>query len=215
MIDAKALEAVNKKLQTIDVKGKAYVQVNERIKAFREICPCGCITTEIVKLEDGVVTMQATIYNEDGKPLATGLAQEKEQSSFINKTSYIENAETSAVGRALGFLGIGVDGSMASADEVANAIINQNKGTSRETPEEAIKNQAMRENVDPVYLPTEDGAVTKEQWAKLKSEMARTGIDEKVVVSMFNVSNIKDMTQGQVITALNKFAKTKDKQNGN
>ena len=52
-------------------------------------------------------------------------AYEKEGSTFINKTSYIENCETSAVGRALGFLGIGIDGSVASADEVKTAILNQ------------------------------------------------------------------------------------------
>lgn len=80
-----------------------------------------------------------------------------------------------------------------------------------ETTEEAQKNQAMRNSVDKVCLPTEDGKVTKEQWDRLKAEMERTGIDEQVVVSMFGVKAIKDMTQSQVITALNKFKKTKDK----
>lgn len=95
----------------------------------------------------------------------------------------------------------------------SDATNDHGKSTRRsETPEEAAKNQQMRENVDPVYLPTEDGKVTKEQWAKLKAEMDRTGIDEKVVISMFNVSKVSEMNQGQVITALNKFSKTKDKQ---
>jgi hypothetical protein len=78
-------------------------------------------------MEDGVVTMRTTIADDGGMILATGYAQEKETSSYINKTSYIENCETSAVGRALGFLGIGIDGSMCSAEELANAILNQNK----------------------------------------------------------------------------------------
>lgn len=117
----------NETLKSIDFKGKGYVQVNERVKAFRMICPNGGISTEIVKMDDGIVTMKATITDESGLILATGYAQEKESSSYINKTSYIENCETSAVGRALGFAGIGIDGSMASAEEVANAIINQGK----------------------------------------------------------------------------------------
>lgn len=117
----------NECLKTIDVKGKNYVQVNERVKALRMICPMATISTEIVSMDDGVVTMKATVSDENGKILGTGFAQEKETSSYINKTSYIENCETSAVGRALGFAGIGIDGSMASAEEVANAIINQNK----------------------------------------------------------------------------------------
>ena len=63
----------------------------------------------------------------NGKIVATGHAQEKEGSTFINKTSYIENAETSAIGRALGLLGIGIDTSIASAEEVSTAIANQTK----------------------------------------------------------------------------------------
>ena len=122
------LKKANEALKTIDFKGKGYAQVNERVKAFRMVCPNGSITTEIVSMEDGVVTMRATVLEEDGTVLATGYAQEKESSSYINKTSYIENCETSAVGRALGFAGIGIDGSMASADELANALNNQNKG---------------------------------------------------------------------------------------
>lgn len=122
------LKKANEALKTIDFKGKGYAQVNERVKAFRMVCPNGSITTEIVSMEDGVVTMRATVLEEDGTILATGYAQEKESSSYINKTSYIENCETSAVGRALGFAGIGIDGSMASADELANALNNQNKG---------------------------------------------------------------------------------------
>ena len=116
------LKKANESLKTIDFKGKGYAQVNERVKAFRMICPNGAITTEIVDLSDGVVTMKSTIIDEDGTILATGYAQEKESASYINKTSFIENCETSAVGRALGFAGIGIDGSMCSADELANAL---------------------------------------------------------------------------------------------
>lgn len=121
------LKAVNDSMNKIDVKGKSYAQVNDRVKAFRQLCPMGTIETEIIALDNGVVTMKATVTDDEGHVLGTGMAQEKESSSFINKTSFIENCETSAVGRALGFAGIGVDGSMASAEEVANAIINQNK----------------------------------------------------------------------------------------
>lgn len=117
----KANETINK----VDVKGKQYAMVNDRVKAFRMLCPNGSINTDILSMENGIVTMKATVTDGDGNVLGTGLAQEKESSSYINKTSYIENCETSAVGRALGFAGIGVDGSMASAEEVANAILNQ------------------------------------------------------------------------------------------
>ena len=133
------LKKANENLKTIEFKGKGYAQVNERVKAFRMICPSGTISTEIVDLSDGVVTMKATVLEEDGTVLATGYAQEKESSSYINKTSFIENCETSAVGRALGFAGIGIDGSMASADELANALNNQAKETAK--PEHISKKE--------------------------------------------------------------------------
>lgn len=120
------LVKVNKDIRTVSIKGKEYAQVNDRVKAFRKLCPNGTITTEIEEMDDGVVTMKATVADEEGRVLGTGFAQEKETSSYINKTSYIENCETSAVGRALGFVGIGVDGSMCSAEELVNAITNQN-----------------------------------------------------------------------------------------
>lgn len=114
----------NESIRTTNIKGKEYAEVNQRIKAFRMVCPEGTIHTEILSLIDGVVTMKAVV-EVDGKILGTGHAQEKESSSFINKTSYIENCETSAVGRALGMCGFGIDTSVASAEEVENAILNQ------------------------------------------------------------------------------------------
>lgn len=127
MITTTDLAKANKGLSSIDVKGKDYVMVNSRISAFREICPDGSITTEIVPemSGDGIVTMRSIVADGDGKVLASGMAQEKESSSYINKTSYIENCETSAVGRALGMLGIGIEDSIASAEELTNAITNQ------------------------------------------------------------------------------------------
>lgn len=126
-MEYKNLEEINKKLKTTDIKGKNYVEVNERIKAFWQLCPTGRIETNIYSLENGVCIIKAYIYEnkEDERPRATGTAYEKEGSTFINKTSYIENCETSAVGRALGNAGIGIDTSVASAEEVQNAIIQQ------------------------------------------------------------------------------------------
>ena len=125
------LERVNQTLKTTDIKGKDYVEVNQRIKAFRMLYPEGIIDTSLVSNENGVCVFKTQVgyYEEDGcvRWLATGYAYEKENSSFINKTSYIENCETSSVGRALGMLGIGIDTSVASYEEVANAINNQNK----------------------------------------------------------------------------------------
>lgn len=115
-----------KQLKTVSIKGKQYVEVNERLKYFRENYKDYSLETEIVSIENGVCIMKAIIRNPEGIIKATGVAYEKENSTFINKTSYIENCETSAWGRALGCFGIGIDGSVASAEEVINAVNNQN-----------------------------------------------------------------------------------------
>lgn len=126
-MEYKKLEEINKILKTTNIKGKEYAEVNERIKAFWQLCPEGRIETNIYSLENGMCVIKACVYEsiEDERPRATGTAYEKEGSTFINKTSYIENCETSAVGRALGNAGIGIDTSVASAEEVQNAIIQQ------------------------------------------------------------------------------------------
>ena len=166
----------NESLKTIDFKGKGYAQVNERVKAFRMICPSGAISTEIVDLSDGVVTMKATVLDEDGTVLATGYAQEKESSSYINKTSFIENCETSAVGRALGFAGIGIDGSMASADELANALNNQNKAEFITKKEQAVLTSMIQKrglNVENVLNGTPLEKVTPAMFADATKRLSK------------------------------------------
>lgn len=105
-----------------------YVEVNVRIEKFYEKFPNGRILTDLISWENGVVVMKATVYrdSESDKPSATGHAYEKEGSSFINKTSALENCETSAVGRALAILGFEIKKSVASKEEVENAKLNQN-----------------------------------------------------------------------------------------
>lgn len=121
------------KLKTIDIKGKNYVLVNERIRAFRTLKQfVGYkMVTEIKKITELDVLMETKIYDDLGDLVANGHAQETKASSYINKTSYIENCETSAVGRALGMLGIGVTDSVGSAEEVAMAIDKQENDVDR------------------------------------------------------------------------------------
>lgn len=150
-MEYKDIERVNQEMNTTDIKGKDYVEVNQRIKAFRKLYPEGTIETEMLSNENGVCVFRAKIMV-NCCILGTGTAYEKEDSSFINKTSYIENCETSAVGRALGMCGLGIDTSIASAEEVQNAINNQ-----KPTEEDAKKwkftfgkyeNKTMKEILD-------------------------------------------------------------------
>ena len=138
------MSQLEKIMKTVDIKGKDYVTVNERLKYLREHFTGYKLISEIVYHKDAEfitwwdnkgeeksawksaeICFKASLLNESNEVVATGFAMEKADSSYINKTSYIENCETSAWGRALANFAIGVDNSVASADEVANAIKNQ------------------------------------------------------------------------------------------
>lgn len=127
-ITAGSLAKVNKDLPTVNMKGKPYVLVKDRVAAFRSIMPSGFIKSEVIS-ESGTagnmeVTVKATVgYYSLGAEiiLAEGIAHEKEKGSYINATSLYENAQTSAIGRAIGFLGIGIDAGIASYEEVKSA----------------------------------------------------------------------------------------------
>jgi len=140
------IQKANETINTTNIKGKDYAEVNQRIKAFRMVYPMGTIGTEMMQNENGVCIFRAVIRNEDGDVIATGTAYEKEGSTFINKTSYIENCETSAVGRALGMAGFGIDTSVASAEEVQNAIANQ-KGDFSDMPITEGQKQWIKEEL--------------------------------------------------------------------
>jgi len=114
-------------MKTINIKGKEYITVNERLIYFRntnEFKGFG-IKEDIVSIDDTEGIFKVTIYDSNGEPIVSAHAQEYRDSSYINKTSFVENGFTSALGRALGYLGIGIDTSIASANEVQNAVANQ------------------------------------------------------------------------------------------
>ena len=109
----------------VNIHGKEYKTVAERVAAFREVSADLTIETEVVLWEGDDVVVKASI-SDNGKLIATGLAHEVRGSTNINKTSHVENCETSAIGRALAAFGLGGT-EYASADEVANAITQQNE----------------------------------------------------------------------------------------
>lgn len=122
MVSYLEIEKVNSSLEQTTIGSRNYVTVSERVKAFRTVYPNGCIDTNVVDRSDSTVLIKATIFDEQGKILATAHAQEMKDSNDINRTSYIENCETSAIGRALGFCGFGIEKSIASAEEVSSAL---------------------------------------------------------------------------------------------
>lgn len=163
------LAKANETIQTTDIKGKQYAEVNQRIRVFRMLFPNGSISSDIVSLSDGVCVIKATIKDEFGETLSTGHAYETEGSTFINKTSYIENCETSAVGRALGMLGIGIDTSIASFEEVANAI----------------QQQEERKTISEVVVKA------------LRSKLKNSNVPEEFICSLYKVNDVSELTNRQ------------------
>ena len=125
------IKKANEEIQTIKLGSKGYAQVNERIKAYRKVYPAGRIITTMKDKTNDSVTYYAEVYNENEGLIATGTASEKltgnDKKDYINISSMIENCETSAVGRALGFAGFGVDSSIASAEDIEKSS-QQSKG---------------------------------------------------------------------------------------
>ena len=162
-MDWQSLVKANAAIRTTNIKGKEYAEVNQRVKAFRTLYPEGFITTEILCREGGLCIIKATVgHYADGKSviLATGTAYEKEGSSQINRTSYIENCETSAVGRALGMAGFGIDTSIASADEMNNALLQQNTSDVQKTvqTEPSVQKPVQAEQTAPYDILQESAA---------------------------------------------------------
>ena len=115
------------KLKTINIKGKKYVEVNERLKYFRSNYPNYSLISKITHIDSEMVVVQSDILDPEGRIMASGHAHEEKGANYINKTSYVENCETSSWGRALANFGIGIDESVASAQELQMAISKDNK----------------------------------------------------------------------------------------
>lgn len=132
---------MNKDTGIVNIHGKDYKTVAKRVDEFRkEYDTKMAIITSLVNIDEKSVVIKAEIIDETGRAIATGFAEEKREASQINRTSALENCETSAIGRALANFGL-AGGEYASADEVANAIAQQN-----ETP----KSNGTRMNFDEV-----------------------------------------------------------------
>lgn len=110
--------------KAIKIQGKDYVLVSDRIIYFNEKYPNGAIVTKLkTPPESDVIVIRAEIVPDTNhlERAFTGYSQAVKGAGFINKTAALENAETSAVGRALAMMGIGVIDSVASVDEIKKA----------------------------------------------------------------------------------------------
>lgn len=114
-------------MKAIKIKGRDYITVNERLKHFRldDTYKGWNIIEDVAEINSNEIIVTVTIVDADGMLRSKASSQEYRDSSMINKTSFLENAATSALGRALGYLGIGIDTSIASAEEMNGALNRQ------------------------------------------------------------------------------------------
>lgn len=136
---------------TVNIKGKKYVMVNERVMEFRAKFPDFSLESEIIHIDNDSCIVKATVKNKEGRIIATGLAREErlDKNSLVNLNSFLENCETSAWGRALGNLGIGIDVAIASGDEM-NVKIAHNPETFEDF-KQAIENAKTEKQLGYLY----------------------------------------------------------------
>lgn len=170
----------NSEIELINIKGKQYAQVKDKVDAFRKLYPRGGINTEVLQFGD-VAMVKATVTDDNGNVIGTGHAYEKDGSTQINRTSYLENCETSAVGRALAFCGIGIATSIASAEEVRNAQAQQD--AIEQTPIDATKLRVLQ------YRCTQ------------------AGIDIAEVAADYNFTTPEEITEGVFLDIVNNWDK--------
>jgi len=169
-----AMMKADKSKGEVEIHGKVYLTVARRIDDFRKASAYNGWSIETTKIdaEDPYVVVKASILNDEGRVIATGYAEESRAYGKINKTSALENAETSAVGRALAFLGLG-GSEIASADEVSNAIAH---GSAKDSVDPIMRhNAALANNLQSVTYIKEniakgDMLAVAEGWNELDND---------------------------------------------
>lgn len=164
----KPMTIERKDKKTGKVTQKDYNTVDQRILGFRELFPNGAIQTEIISFEGDSILMKATAFDDEGKIIATGHAHEKQDASYINETSFVENCETSAIGRCIGNIGIGLTEGLASLEEIQAA---------EEAHEKAKAESVQRALNDLRNMYERNGGKTWDKWLK---EVAPEGMTNEI-----------------------------------
>lgn len=134
------------KIPTVNIKGKKYSTVNERHKHLLEYFPEARFNEEVLFHDADRVIMKTELYISD-TIYAVGHAEEFRNSSFINKTSALENCSSSALGRCLAAFGLS-GSEYASAEELVNALNNQNTNSQSTTKKVSIEDEIKRQTTE-------------------------------------------------------------------
>lgn len=154
----------------VNIHGKQYATVVERVNEFRtSAMKDWTIKTELVQSDQTFVVMKAEILDTEGRLIGTGFAEEVRGSSNINTTSALENCETSAIGRALANVGLGGDVAYSTANEVTQALIQQEAQKMIEPYTEAMNHLAAHNEMVRKHLASiqavKDAIASKDYYA--------------------------------------------------
>ena len=162
----------NYKFKTTNIRGKQYVEVNERIKFFRQEDEYKnwTLSTEFTALDSDMCVCKAIVADPSQRIVASGHAHEERSASHINKTIYVENCETSAIGRALAMMGIGIDTSIASANEVNDAIAKQDDTSLSSKPAKATPSKGAAKSTSSTKAAAKDPELMSKAIDYIKSQ---------------------------------------------
>ena len=190
-------------IKTTRIGKKDYVEVDERIRLFWELHPNWTILTEMIyNCEENLVCIfKAKIIDENDVIKATGHAREfqADKKSMVNKTSHVENCETSAIGRALGIKGIITEYGIASANEVRNA-----KELEKELDKIQVDESKVEPEPDPVQEPEEPEEELDENSKMLKNILGKSvegDITSELISLNARAMKIKTEEEGSAVAA--------------
>ena len=198
-------------IKTTKIGKKDYVEVDERIRLFWELHPTWSLITEMIYNceENMVVIFKATIMDDNDKIRATGHAREfqADKKSMVNKTSHVENCETSAIGRACGVKGIITEYGLASANEVrgakelekqldelnkkpstpapsiSSAVEFTSKPEPKTVPDETLTKDAPQEMIDNILGKSSNKSINDELISLNARAMKITTVEEGTAIS--------------------------------
>ena len=158
----------------VNIRGKEYQTVAYRVQRFRESHPEWSLLTDIISVDDDRVVMKAAILDPEGRIIATGHAEEVRASRNINRTSALENAETSAIGRCLAALGLGGT-EFATANEVQGAIQQQEDRTGEYV---AKVIETLKAN-DPIAMALFEASIGQDAWRAMFNGTSQLSSEQK------------------------------------
>lgn len=207
----------------VNIHGKQYTMVHERIQELISFCRennyTWSVETDVVeRFSTKIICFKCTVtlLHKGVEQKFTGHAEEVYGSTNINRTSALENAETSAVGRALAWAGFGSEESISSANEVQNAIAQQEKGVDISNIKSDKKPPPMMPKTSKAYAELEEMVNSVDRKAISKSEkhvkyleQVEEQLNSEEGITRFHFNNIKKTFQQWKQTKPEMFKKEK------